>query len=194
MTTKLTYRRNKTETLLTAVALLTATLTAPSPARAADDLSEQEKAFMVQMTGVTLEGFFQVTGKGGLDANESMSKPIVEKYTISGAQKLVEDNWVISARVEYGDKDVTVPVPVRVVFAEDMAIITLTEMNLPLLGTYSARVMIHRGFYSGVWYSLKNNYGGVLAGRILKRKDDPTPGKFKPGSAKPGNEAGPKNE
>jgi len=70
----------------------------------------------------------------------------------------------------------------------------LADANLPLLGTYSARVMIHRGFYSGVWYSLKNNYGVVLAGRILKRKDDPAPGKFQPGSARPKEEAGPKNE
>jgi hypothetical protein len=39
---------------------------------------------------------------------------------------------------------------------------------MPLLGTYSARVMIHHGFYSGVWYCGEKNYGGVMQGRITK--------------------------
>ena len=39
-------------------------------------------------------------------------------------------------------------------------------------GTYSARVMIHHGFYSGIWYCGGKNYGGVMQGRITKKPDD----------------------
>ena len=53
----------------------------------------------------------------------------------------------------------------------DTAVITLDDLSMPLLGTYSARVMIHNGFYSGVWYCNQKNYGGVLTGRILKQAE-----------------------
>ena len=36
-----------------------------------------------------------------------------------------------------------------------------------MLGVYSARVMFHKGFYSGVWYGA--NYGGVMSGRVVKQ-------------------------
>jgi hypothetical protein len=72
------------------------------------------------------------------------------------------------AQIDFGDNDAFIPVPVRVVWAEDTAIITLNDLAVPMIGTYSARVMIHNGFYSGVWYCNAKNYGGVMQGRIVK--------------------------
>jgi hypothetical protein len=58
------------------------------------------------------------------------------------------------------------------VWAEDTAIITLDKMALPGLGTYSARVMVYRGFYAGTWFG--TNYGGVLSGQIVKEEKKAT--------------------
>ncbi len=137
--------------------------------------AELEKTLQESLSGATLEGIWQMTGEGGLKGTTPLTDPKPDKYTISSATKLVDDQWVISARIEFGDKDVTVPVPVRVVWAEDTAVITLNDLTIPLIGTYSARVMIHHGFYSGVWYCNEKNYGGVMQGRIVKepqRKTD----------------------
>jgi|CXWL01.1.fsa_nt_gi hypothetical protein len=127
-----------------------------------------EKEFQDALTGATLEGVWQMTGEGGLKGTAGLTDPKPDKYTITSATKAGGDNWIILARIEYGDKDVSVPVPVRVVWAEDTAIITLNDLAVPMIGTYSARVMIHNGFYSGVWYCNAKNYGGVMQGRIVK--------------------------
>lgn len=109
-----------------------------------------------------------MTGEGGLNGRAPLTDPKPDKYTIASAARLNDDTWVINARIQFGDKDVTVPVPVRVVWAEDTAVITLNDLAIPMVGTYSARVMIHHGFYSGVWYCGEKNYGGVMQGRIVK--------------------------
>ena len=36
---------------------------------------------------------------------------------------------------------------------------------------YSARVIFHEGFYSGVWYGNRRDYGGILSGRIVRPAD-----------------------
>ncbi len=122
-----------------------------------------------------LVGYWQVTTDGGLKGDGPLSTPKPETYTVASATKLVGDRWIIAARIQFAEKDVTIPVPVRIIWAEDVAIITLDSIPLPILGTYSARVMFHNGFYSGVWYSNPKNYGGVLSGRILKQVSK-TPG------------------
>ena len=127
-----------------------------------------EKEFQESLTGATLEGVWQMTGEGGLKGAAGLTEPKPDKYTITSATKAGGDNWIILARIEFGDKDVNVPVPVRVVWAEDTAIITLNDLPVPMIGTYSARVMIHHGFYSGVWYCNAKNYGGVMQGRIAQ--------------------------
>jgi hypothetical protein len=127
-----------------------------------------EKEFQESLTGATLEGVWQMTGEGGLKGTTPLTDPKPDKYTVSSATRLKDDNWVIHARIQFGDKDVTVPVLVRVVWAEDTAVITLNDLSIPMVGTYSARVMIHHGFYSGVWYCGERNYGGVMQGRIIK--------------------------
>ncbi len=131
--------------------------------------AELEKEFQESLTGAKLEGIWQVTGEGGLKGAAPLSDPKPDKYTVASATKLSGDQWVINARIEFGEKDVTVPVPVRVVWAEDTAIITLNELPIPMIGTYSARVMVHHGFYSGVWYCNEKDYGGVVQGRVFKQ-------------------------
>ena len=142
--------------------------TPPSPPPSVPPRAELEKRFQEELTGVSLAGVWQMTGPAGLKGSDPLSPPKPDQYTITQVTKLEGDYWLIHARIQYADKDVTLPVPVRVVWAEDTPIITVSELALPLLGTYSARVMIHHGFYSGVWYSQTKDYGGVMEGRITK--------------------------
>jgi hypothetical protein len=150
---------------------------APSPSpTTATAVNEQEKAFAELLTGAVLEGTWQTAQfeEAKEDDKESekgpkLAEPRTDRYTIEKAEKLGGDHWLITARVQYADKDVSLPVPVRVLWAGDTPVITLDTMNLPMLGKYSARVMFHKGFYSGVWYGAA--YGGVMSGRIARAED-----------------------
>ena len=134
-------------------------------------LAEREAQFKESLTEVVLDGIWQMTGKGGLRGNEPLSEPKKERYTIASVVKTGTDHWIVSARIEYADTDVTVPILVRVVWAGDTPMITIDDLAIPLIGAYSARVIFHKGFYSGIWYSNSRNYGGILSGRIVKRAD-----------------------
>ena len=157
-----------------ALALTAAIVAALAPTYAADPKTTApaedtqaalEAELTASLTDALLVGFWQVTGEGGLKGDGPLSAPKPETYEIAAATKLAGDRWIISARIKFGEQDVTIPVPVRIIWAEDVAMITLDSIPLPILGTYSARVMFHNGFYSGVWYSNPKNYGGVLSGR-----------------------------
>lgn len=145
----------------------------PAPSRPVPAREVLETQFEEALTGAVLEGIWQVTGKNGLRSDEPLSEPRTERYTIASAKKVDGEHWVIGARIEFGEVDVTVPVPVRVLWAGDTPVITLDDLNVPMIGEYSARVMIHNGFYSGVWYSNAKNYGGILTGRIVKPSPEP---------------------
>jgi len=141
---------------------------ASTSAASGSPTAEQEKGFAELLSGATLEGTWQMT------TFEEGKEPVLgearaDRYTIEKAEKVVEDQWMVTARVQYADKDVSLPVPVRVKWAGDTPVITLDTLNMPMLGTYSARVMFHKGFYSGVWYGA--NYGGVMSGRVVKAKE-----------------------
>lgn len=142
-----------------------------------------EREFADLLTGVTLRGMWQMTGEGGLSGKEPLTEPKSEAYHIVSAAKLSDDYWLISARIEVDEKNVTVPVPVRVEWAGDTPVITLDDIPIPTMGTYSARVMFFRGFYSGTWLSNTKNYGGILAGRMVR--EDPTSAPVKPAAEEP---------
>jgi hypothetical protein len=89
-----------------------------------------------------------------------------DKYTISGAKKVGPGKWILAARIEYGGKDVAVPVPLDVHFAGDTPVLALTNAGIPGLGTYSARVIIHEGTYAGTWSG--PGCGGFVTGIIEK--------------------------
>lgn len=143
---------------------------------AARNRAELEAEFKNALTGATLVGTWQMTTKAPDGDEPSLTNPRSEKYTINSATKMSDEIWVVSARIQFAENDVNVPVPVRVIWAEDTAMITLDDFPVPLLGTYSCRVMIHKGYYSGIWYSNVKNYGGVMSGILVKSAD---------GSAKP---------
>jgi hypothetical protein len=130
---------------------------------------ELEQRFQETLTGAVLQGTWQVTGEEGLAGKAPLSEPKPDKYTIVGVTKISDEYWTINARIEYADKDVTIPVTVRVVWADGVPIITLDPVDLPMLGRYSARVMIDGHFYCGTWFG--SSYGGVMSGQIVRPAD-----------------------
>ena len=123
-------------------------------------LSPNEQRFQEMLSGVTLTGNFTITG------GEDSSTLREEKYTITKVTKLSGDYWFFFARIQYGGRDVTVPLKLEVKWADNTPIITLTDLELPQLGTFTARVIIYRGQYAGTWSSGK--HGGHMFGIITK--------------------------
>ena len=125
------------------------------------DRAELEKQFEETLSGATLIGTFTVTGKeDGKKLNE-------EKYTINRVKKIKDDRWLFESRIQYGDHDLTVPLPLEVKWAGDTPVITLTDMPVPGFGTFTARVLIFRNEYAGTWSG--GDHGGHLFGRIVRK-------------------------
>ncbi|MEQ8764432.1 MAG: PQQ-binding-like beta-propeller repeat protein [Planctomycetota bacterium] len=115
-----------------------------------------EREFAEMMTGVDMVGHFTVHGRD--------IPPQEERYTIKSARKMIGDLWLITARIQYGGKDSTWPAPVKVKWAGDTPMITLTDVPVPGMGTFSARVLFFRDQYAGVWDG--GDHGGQMFGRL----------------------------
>jgi len=121
---------------------------------------ERIKKLEQQLTGAKMTGRFTILGKED-------KAPAKEEYTIVSATKTDEgDIWLIKARIQYGDKDATVPVPVEIVWAGDTPVITLTNVTIPGMGTFSSRVVIYDNLYAGTWRH--DSVVGHLFGTITK--------------------------
>lgn len=92
-----------------------------------------------------------------------------ERYTVSSVTKLAGDLWTINARIQYGDHDVTVPVPMRVLWAGDTPVLTMTDAGVPGMGKFTVRLLVYRDQYAGTWASEKGS-GGQLFGRLERAK------------------------
>lgn len=135
------------------------------------ELNDLEAAFAREMTGAVLSGTFTLDEKG------KEGRLITEKYTISKVAKMTGPSWVITARIAYGSKDVLVPVPVQVNWAGDTPVVMLTDMNIPKLGTYTARVLFYRGHYAGTWSG--GDHGGKMFGTVTGGGDKSVEGQGK---------------
>ena len=133
--------------------------------KAEPGLNPLEKKFVEDLSGATLKG------RWCLVSGDKLGEEKEDRYTISSATKLGGDTWIISARVQYGTKDVTVPVPVKVLWAGDTPVISVTKLGIPGLGTYTARVMIYEGLYSGTWSG--PGHGGLMSGALVKAEGQP---------------------
>ena len=124
---------------------------------------ELESQLSKMLSGATLEGSFTSTGEGS-DPTELRR----EKYTLGEVKKLKGDIWLIPARIQYGEHDVTIPLTLPIRWADDTPVIVVDNIGLPGFGAVSARVMFFADHYAGYWKHGKN--GGHLFGVI--RRDD----------------------
>jgi hypothetical protein len=134
---------------------------APAEASPAVNVSQENPLFdkfTSLLTGATLRGQFTVDGRPMNDLKE-------EAYTIEKVEKLSDgDMWIITSRIKYGDKDLTVPVPLEVKWAGKTPVLTMDNMTIPGLGTFSTRVVLHGDKYAGTWQH--DAVGGHMFGKI----------------------------
>ena len=143
----------------------------PATGKAAKPLpsrEELEKQFAESLSGATLVGQFTVTGQ----KNDQPLKE--ERYTLGKVSKLKNgDFWSFQARIQYGDHDVNVPLALEVKWAGDTPMITLTDVGIPGLGTYTARVLFYRDHYAGTWSG--STHGGHLFGKVVREASEAKP-------------------
>ena len=144
---------------LTAVIGLTAAL-AGCGKRVHTTQDELDRRFEQMMSGATLEGSSARLSDG------KVSGP--EKYVIQKVSKLAGETWLFQARFQYGSHDIPIPIPVTIKWAGDTPVITVTELTIPGMGSYTARVVLYGGQYAGTWSG--KGHGGQLFGRIVRRR------------------------
>lgn len=118
--------------------------------------------FKKLLTGAKLRGQFTVDGKSLNDLHE-------EAYTVQKVEKLPDgDMWALTTHIKYGEHDLTVPVVLEVKWAGETPVLTLDDMTIPGMGTFSARVLLHKDKYAGTWQH--DDKGGHLFGMIEMAK------------------------
>jgi len=125
--------------------------------KAPQQLNEAEKKFQETLSGAALVGYFT-------DSNNKQLAPKEERYTIHQVSKIGGNLWLFQARIQYGERDLTLPLPLRVEWAGQTPVITLDNLPVPPLGIFSARVLFHDGKYAGTWSG--GDHGGHLFGRV----------------------------
>ena len=140
----------------------------PAPQDAAADAQQQLIAsFSKLLSGATMTGSFTVDRPAADDA--AAKPPREESYEISSATHLGGELWLITSRIRYGDVDATVPVPVAVKWAGTTPVITLDQVTLPGMGTFSARVLFHDNRYAGTWQH--DAVGGHMFGTVTPKAE-----------------------
>ena len=123
------------------------------------DREAQEKAFASKLTGATLAGFFSLDGK-----ESAPNKP--DRYQIVSAKKLNGDDWVITSKMKIGENQVDIPIVIKVYWADDTPVMSLTDLTIPGMGTFTARVMFYGDRYAGTWQH--GEKGGHMWGIVEK--------------------------
>ena len=111
------------------------------------------------MSGVALVGRSTRLNREGLSGEE--------QYLIDKVSKLTGDTWLFQTRLKYGEREIPVPIPLTILWAGDTPVITLTDLTIPGVGTYTARVILHKDQYAGTWSG--KNAGGQLFGKIVRQ-------------------------
>jgi hypothetical protein len=98
-------------------------LEAPPASQISAEKQKLYDLFEKKMTNVKFTGNFTVLGK----QQDNLPK---ESYTIVSVKKLAEGElWLFTARVQFGGRDVTLPMPLQVQWAGTTPVITLTRIR-----------------------------------------------------------------
>jgi hypothetical protein len=119
-----------------------------------------EREFVEKMNGAALVGRFTIRGR-----EDRAATP--DRYDLYSVDKVGPDQWRFNAKI--GESGVTVPVVVRMAFADDTPIILMTDASIPGMGTFTARVFFHGDLYAGTWEHAGRG-GGHMFGRIERGK------------------------
>jgi hypothetical protein len=142
-----------------ALALALLALQACSKSQPGNPRQDLEARFKAAMDGTALEGNMKGLGKDKISQGE--------KFVIERVTRIAGETWLFPMRFQYGKNDVPVPVPLRVAWAGDTPVLTLTDVPVPGYGTYSARVVIYKEQFAGMWVSPKGG-GGQIFGKVVR--------------------------
>ena len=148
-----------------APALFAQTAAAPAETPAAEEAdadTARDEKLSATLKSTIWTGSFTVDGQ--------KQKLHEESYEIADATPTDNgDYWIITAAIKYGDRNITLPVPMQMKWAGDTPVLTCDQLFLPPLGTFDARVLIHEGHYAGTWKH--GDKGGHLFGVIEKQPE-----------------------
>ena len=135
----------------------------PSEPLQAEDqqLTPAEEKFRELLTRAQLVGHYTTWANA--------ETPRKDSYTLEKVAKLGGGLWLFVARIQYGEHDVKLPLPLVVQWAGDTPVITLDNFPVPGFGVFSARIVIHDTQYAGTWDG--GDHGGHMYGRIVKLKN-----------------------
>jgi hypothetical protein len=125
-----------------------------------------EAALSKMLSGATLEGSFTSTSTGS-----DPTKLSRDKYTLGQVKKVSDNVWQIPARIQYDEKDITLPILLPIRWAGDTPVVTVDDLPMPGFGTVSARVMFFDGHYAGYWKH--GEHGGNMFGVIHPAEKEP---------------------
>lgn len=153
-----------------------ASLITSAPLSFAQDAAQPAVAAKPKATQEELEAKFKATltkavmsGRWCSLKDGEMGPEKEDKYTIQSVGKVSGDDWVINTRIQYGKRDVVAPIPIKVKWAGDTAVIIVDNVPVPGGGNYTARVMVYGNTYAGTWSG--GNHGGLLNGVISPQKE-----------------------
>jgi hypothetical protein len=121
---------------------------------------ELEAKFKTMLTKAFLSGRWSPVENGVLGAEKKE-----DKYEIVSASKVNGDQWVVKAKMKYGQNEVVIPIPVTVKWSGETPMLIVNNLSMGRDRSYSARVLFFDGTYSGSWNS-SAGYGGVLYGTV----------------------------
>ncbi len=127
--------------------------------------SPAEKEFAKRMENTVLIGFFTVDS----DKPDQAGDP--ERYEIRKVTKAAGNTWIFQSRIKYGNVDVVLPIPVPIEWAGDTPVVSMTNFNIPTMGTFTCRVMFYKDRYAGTWQH--GDKGGHMWGKIEKAQKTP---------------------
>ncbi len=124
---------------------------------AAPDQAALEKSFAERLTGATMIGKYTVEG--------SDAPPKADRYRITRAVKSSGDEWLIASSVEYKGFGIPVELKIPIRWAGDTPVMQVTDMKVPGIGTFTARVLFYGDQYIGTWAG--HGHGGTLWGKLV---------------------------
>ena len=105
--------------------------------------AQRDRKFQKMMNAVTLVGHSTRLDQSGMFGEE--------RYAIDKVSKLTGDTRLFQTRLKYGSREIPVPIPLTIRWAGDTPVIILTDLSIPGVGTYTARVLLYRDEYAGTW-------------------------------------------
>src|SRR5215831_8322702 len=122
------------------------------------DETQRNEKFERMMSGATLVGHSARFDQDGLSGEE--------RYAIDKVSRLTGDTWLFQTRLKYGAHEIPVPIPLQIQWAGDTPVITLTDLAIPGVGRYTARVLLYHDQYAGTWNG--GSAGGQVFGKIIR--------------------------